>query len=114
MCPALSHVRAHDAEEVEETLDAAPAAVSLLEGCQRGEPAAWRTLFQRFVRSVYRWATCFGLDRLSAEEVAQRVFATACQSIHKCESEQLLPGWLFQITRRHAANQRRNAWLRRV
>jgi RNA polymerase sigma-70 factor (ECF subfamily) len=87
---------------------------SILERCCFGEMNAWRVLFEQHVHSVYRWALCFGIDRAGAEELTQEVFATALQSIGRCPSEELLPAWLFQITRRHAANLRRSVWFSKV
>lgn len=66
------------------------------------------------MQSVYRWALCFGIDQPAAEELTQEVFATALKSIARCPSEALLPAWLFQITRRHAANLRRSVWFSKV
>ena len=87
---------------------------SILERCRFGETSAWRLLFEQHVQSVYRWALCFGIDQTGAEELTQEVFATALKSIAKCPSEELLPAWLFQITRRHAANLRRSVWFSKV
>ena len=87
---------------------------SILERCRFGETSAWRLLFEQHVHSVYRWALCFGIDQAGAEDLTQEVFATAVKSIAKCPSEALLPAWLFQITRRHAANLRRSVWFSRV
>jgi RNA polymerase sigma-70 factor (ECF subfamily) len=87
---------------------------SILERCRYGETGAWRTLFEQHVNSVYRWALCFGIDPMGAEELTQDVFATAIKGIAKCPSEELLSAWLFQITRRHAANLRRTAWFSKV
>ncbi len=87
---------------------------SILERCRYGETGAWRTIFEQHVQSVYRWALCFGIDQTAAEELTQEVFATAVKSIAKCPSEALLSAWLFQITRRHAANLRRSVWFSKV
>jgi RNA polymerase sigma-70 factor, ECF subfamily len=87
---------------------------SILARCRSGESCAWRALFEQYVHSVYRWASCFGIDQANAEELTQEVFATAMKSIARCPCEAMVPAWLFQITRRHAANLRRNAWFARV
>jgi RNA polymerase sigma-70 factor (ECF subfamily) len=87
---------------------------SILERCQFGETGAWHLVFEQYVHAVYRWALCFGIDQAGAEELTQEVFATAMKSIGRCPSEALLPAWLFQITRRLAANLRRSVWFSRV
>jgi RNA polymerase sigma-70 factor (ECF subfamily) len=87
--------------------------MSLLERCKAGDEAAWRELFTRWAASVYRWAVLLGLGASDAEDAAQEVLATAARRIHTCEADAALSTWLFQITRRVAANGRRRAWLRR-
>ncbi len=87
---------------------------SLVDRCKRGDPSAWRQLFDDFVRAVHRWALGFGIDSSGAEEVTQDVFATAVRKISRCGDDGQLPSWLFQITRRQAANYRRRASLRRA
>jgi len=86
---------------------------TLLDRCRRGEEAAWRELFERYAASVYRWSRFFGIDAAGAEELTQEVFVTAFRHIGACRSERQLPPWLFQITRRKAANARRLGWFRR-
>ncbi len=78
--------------------------------CQRGDPVAWEEIFREYSRVVFRWSLFFGLLESGAEEVTQEVFMTAFKKIATCSSEERLPGWLFQITRRHAANFRRRKW----
>jgi RNA polymerase sigma-70 factor, ECF subfamily len=87
--------------------------MSLLERCKAGDEAAWRELFSRWAGRVYRWAALLGLNASDAEDAAQDVLATAARQIHTCVAEAALATWLFQITRRVAANARRKAWLRR-
>lgn len=87
---------------------------SLLSSCQRGDARAWRQLYENFATSVYRWSLAFGLDRSTAEETTQEVFITATKRIGACTCDAMLAAWLFQTTRRHAANARRLGWLKRV
>jgi RNA polymerase sigma-70 factor (ECF subfamily) len=87
---------------------------TLLDRCRCGEQTAWRELFERYAGAVYRWSRFFGIDAAGAEEVTQEVFVTAFRRIRTCDSERQLPPWLFQITRRKAANARRLGWFRRV
>lgn len=87
---------------------------SLLARCQSGDARAWRQLYDLFADAVYRWSLGFGLDRSSAEETTQEVFITATKRLGSCECDAQLPAWLFQTTRRHAANARRLNWVKRV
>jgi len=77
-------------------------------------PSASERLFEAYAGSVYRWALFLGIDEAGAEEVVQEVFITAFQRIDTVESDAQIPSWLFQVTRRHAANYRRNAWVKRI
>jgi RNA polymerase sigma-70 factor, ECF subfamily len=87
--------------------------MNLLERCKAGDQAAWRELFARWAGRVYRWAVLLGLSPPDAEDAAQDVLAIAARQLHTCVAEAALSTWLFQITRRVAANARRKAWLRR-
>ena len=86
--------------------------MTLLEGCKAGDPAAWRKLFTARAGQVYRWALLQGLSPTEAEDCAQEVLATAARRIADCRAEEALTSWLFQITRRVAANTRRLAWMK--
>ncbi len=87
---------------------------SLLERCLEDEQVGWTEFYNSYVRAVYRWSLFFGVDKNEAEELVQEVFSTAMKKVGCCNSDQQIPAWLFQITRRHAANHRRKAWFKRV
>lgn len=87
--------------------------MGLLERCKAGDEAAWRQLFSCWAARVYGWAALLGLSAADAEDAAQEVLAAAARQVHTCKAEAALAAWLFQITRRVAANARRKAWLRR-
>jgi RNA polymerase sigma factor (sigma-70 family) len=87
---------------------------TLLDRCCEGDRAAWRELFEKHAAAVYRWALFFGLDPSFAEELSQEVFVTAFRNIGEVLSERQLAPWLFQITRRKAANARRLGWVKRI
>lgn len=86
----------------------------LVTRCRQGDEAAWTELYGAYARAVYRWLLFFGIDKSSAEEVLQEVFVTVVKRISTCLSDERLSPWLFQITRRHAANFRRTAWFKKV
>jgi RNA polymerase sigma-70 factor (ECF subfamily) len=90
----------------------ASAAAGLLQRCQAGDQSAWRELFHAHAAQIYRWGVLLGLNSADAEDAAQEVLATAARRIHRCRAEEALPAWLYQITRRIAANYRRRRWLR--
>ena len=90
----------------------APAEASLLQRCQAGDQSAWRELFRARAAQIYRWCVFLGLGSADAEDAAQEVLATAARRIGRCRAEEALIAWLYQITRRTAANFRRRRWLR--
>ncbi len=63
---------------------------------------------------MYRWALLRGLRPPEAEDAAQEVLATAWRRIGACANERAFDAWLYEITRRVAANKRRKVWWRRV
>ncbi|MCP4678478.1 MAG: sigma-70 family RNA polymerase sigma factor [Deltaproteobacteria bacterium] len=87
---------------------------SMFERCLDGDPVAWEELFRKYSRAVFRWSLFFGLLESGAEEATQEVFMIAFKKISKCPGEEKLSGWLFQITRRHAANTRRKKWFKEM
>jgi RNA polymerase sigma-70 factor (ECF subfamily) len=87
--------------------------VTLLEACKAGDQDAWRRLFGRYARAVYRWAVLLGLPPAEAEDAAQEVLVIAIRKIEQCQDEAGLKPWLFRITRHVVANARRKAWFRR-
>ncbi len=91
----------------------ATGAMDLLERCQRDDAVAWREFFARWAPQIYRWAVLLGLERSRAEDAAQDVLATAARRIKRCHDERAVTSWLYQITRRVVANQRRLGWFRR-
>lgn len=93
--------------------DAVGERASLVEGCRQGDETAWRKLFERFARPIYRWAVLLGLPPADAEEAAQEVLVVAARKIDQCRSDEGLKPWLFRITRHVVANARRKVWLRR-
>lgn len=88
--------------------------MSLVEACQADEPWAWRQMVDTWASAVYRWCVLLGLSARDAEDAVQDVFATASERMNTCTCDEVLGSWLYQITRRHAANRRRLAWCKKV
>lgn len=87
--------------------------MTVLDDCKANEPGAWRELFRRHARAVYRWAVMLGLSPAEAEDAAQEVLVIAVRKIDACHDEAGLAPWLYRITRHVVANARRKAWFRR-
>ncbi|MBN2342815.1 MAG: RNA polymerase sigma factor [Deltaproteobacteria bacterium] len=79
-----------------------------------GETPDFHSLFEVHGERVYRWVLFLGVDEGSAEEITQEVFITAMKKQQMPEDEKAQAAWLFQTVRRHVANFRRSAWVRRV
>jgi RNA polymerase sigma-70 factor, ECF subfamily len=88
--------------------------MTLLAECRAGDERAWQRLYEERAAQIYRWAVLLGLGPGSAEDAAQEVLVIATRRIKTCHSEQALPTWLYQITRRVVANKRRLAWWRKI
>lgn len=86
----------------------------VLAGCKAGDRAAWQRVFDLYTHRIYRWAVLRGLRGPEAEDLAQEVLAIAWRRIDRCAAPEAMTSWLYQITRRQAANVRRKAWFRRV
>jgi RNA polymerase sigma factor (sigma-70 family) len=74
---------------------------SLLVGCRRGDPRAWRDLLDRYERLVYSIPLNFGLSHADADDVAQTTFAALVRSLDAIEDEERLGAWLATVSRRH-------------
>lgn len=86
----------------------------LFESCRAGEALAWRRLYRTYAAKVFRWAILRGLRPAEAEDAAQEVLAIAHRRFATCRAPRAFDAWLYQITRKVVANQRRRAWWRRV
>jgi RNA polymerase sigma-70 factor, ECF subfamily len=74
-----------------------------------GDPAAFTSLYRRYVARVYDYAAWRLLDRHGAEEVTQEVFFRAFRGIAGCRDDASFGGWLLGIARFVIADQYRAA-----
>jgi RNA polymerase sigma-70 factor (ECF subfamily) len=92
--------------------------IQLLEGCRRGEEAAWRELVARHTRKVFALAYRFTGRGDEAEDLTQEIFVKLYQSLDRYEgSTGSFPGWLMAVARNHAIDhyrRRREEHKRRV
>jgi RNA polymerase sigma-70 factor (ECF subfamily) len=82
-----------------------------LRACQRGDVAAFASLYRRHAPVIMRFAWSKLRDRSQAEDLVQETFTTAWSKIRasRIVDESLLP-WLLAICGNHIRNQlRRNA-----
>lgn len=78
-----------------------------------GEPAALDRLYRDYARAVLGWCVRLGAPGNDAEDAAQEVFIVALRQARTWRGDASLTTWLFQITRRVLANQRRRLAVRR-
>lgn len=78
-----------------------------------GEPDALDTLYRENARAVLGWCIRLGAPGADAEDAAHEVFATALRLASSYRGDASPRTWLFQITRRVLANQRRRHAIRR-
>ena len=72
----------------------------LLEGCRRGDAAAWEALVKRYERLIYAIPRRAGLDEDAASEVFQEVFTTLFEKLDDISQPDRLHAWLVTTTKR--------------
>lgn len=75
-----------------------------------GQPKALEALFVRWMPVALQWCRRLGGPRVDADQAAQEVFMVVLRKVAQVESEAAFPRWLFAVTRRVLAQQRRSAW----
>src|SRR5881392_1439750 len=69
-----------------------------LEACQRGDPEAFRLLFEAHKDRVYSIALCFfSGDEATAKDITQQVFLKLMTHISKFESRSEFSTWLYRV-----------------
>lgn len=72
----------------------------LLEGCRRGDAAAWEALVKRYERLIYAVPRRAGLAEDLAAEVFQEVFTTLFEKLDDIEQPDRLQAWLVTTAKR--------------
>jgi RNA polymerase sigma-70 factor (ECF subfamily) len=78
-----------------------------------GAPDAVDRLYRDHARAVLAWCLRLGPPEMDVEDAAQEVFITALRRLGEYRGDASVSTWLFQVTRRVVANQRRRHALRR-
>ncbi len=82
-------------------------------GASQGDSAAWSRLARTWGPVVLRWCSFLGGHKVDPEDAAQQVFVVVWRRLDSLREPDRFPSWLFGITRRVLADQRRSAWTRR-
>jgi RNA polymerase sigma factor (sigma-70 family) len=79
-----------------------PSDEALMLACQKGDPAAWEALVERYQRLIYTIARRAGLDEEQSADVFQRVFTTLVEHLDRIDQPAQIGAWLV-TTARHEA-----------
>jgi RNA polymerase sigma factor (sigma-70 family) len=82
-------------------------------GATQGDTAAWSRLATTWGPVVLRWCSYLGGQKVDPEDAAQQVFVVVWRRLDTLRTPERFPSWLYGITRRVLADQRRSAWTRR-
>lgn len=80
---------------------------------QAGDPAALEVLFAEWLPVILQWCRRLGGPRVDADHAAQDVALVVLSKLHTVHGPEVLPSWLFGVTRRVLAQHRRRAWVKR-
>jgi RNA polymerase sigma-70 factor (ECF subfamily) len=79
-----------------------PSDAELIERVVAGERDLYRTIVQRYQRSLFRVAYAMVLDRDAAEDLVQDAFVRAYVNLSRCENRERFQYWLMSTLRNRA------------
>lgn len=91
-------------------LDPRPAIAPIREA----EPVSFAQIYREYAPRVTRWAARLGGPECDAEDVVQEVFLVVSRKLVSSADQGQLVSWIFEITRKIAANHRRRGRWRRL
>ena len=86
----------------------------LVRRCRQGDPAAWRSLYDRHSPQVYRFLSALGVAPDDREDALQEVFVAVFRSLASFRGEAQLSTWIYRIASRHAGRLGRRRRVRDV
>ena len=86
---------------------------TLIAGAREGDVRAREQLVRAWLPAVLGWCVRLGGPLIDPEETAQDVFMIVLDKVHKVFDPERFPSWLFGVTRRVIARNRRRVWMRR-
>ena len=81
----------------------------LVEGCRRGEPEAFRALFERHKDKVYSIALRYSGDHAVAQDIAQETFLKVFVGLRNFRGESNFTSWLYRMAVNSCLDQKRTA-----
>ena len=79
----------------------------LIEGCRRGDPEAFRALFERYKDTVYSIALRYGGDAATAQDIAQDTFLKLFSAINSYRGDSNFESWLYRMVVNSCLDQKR-------
>lgn len=86
----------------------------LVSRCCAGDRGAWRTLYDRYSSSVFRFIGALGVPPDEREDAAQDVFIAVYRSLRSFRGEAQLSTWIYRIAARHAGRMGRRRRVREL
>jgi len=81
----------------------------LIEECQRGQPDAYRALFEKYKDTVYSVALRFSGDPAVAQDIAQDTFLKLFSAIGTFRGDSNFESWLYRLVVNCCFDQKRRA-----
>src|SRR6185437_8250432 len=79
----------------------------LIESCQRGDPAAFRDLFEKHKDAVYSIALRYSGDAVIAQDIAQDTFLKLFSAIGSFRGDSNFESWLYRMVVNSCFDQKR-------
>jgi RNA polymerase sigma-70 factor (ECF subfamily) len=72
----------------------------LVTRCRRGDPNAWRLLYERYATTVHRFICALGVPPSEREDACQDVFMSVYRSLGSFRGDARLSTWIYRIAAR--------------
>ena len=82
----------------------------LIEGCRRGEPDAFRTLFETYQDRIYSVALRFSGDEALAMDIAQDTFLKLFSRMAEFRGESTFGTWVYRLVVNSCLDHKRRSW----
>ena len=79
----------------------------LIEGCRRGDPDAFRALFEKYKDTVYSIALRYSGDAAAAQDIAQDTFLKLFSAIGSFRGDSNFESWLYRMVVNSCFDQKR-------
>src|SRR5580692_7731328 len=81
----------------------------LIEGCRRGDPDAFRALFEKYKDTVYSIALRYSGDATVAQDIAQDTFLKLFSAVGSFRGDSNFESWLYRLVVNSCFDQKRKS-----